>query len=317
MLIVSAGSFRQASRQRLGAAGRVWQLCIAPALFLLLCGVGFGRTREKAAPSFTIEVDEPFSRVLAVVEDVARSSVIKGTFEYAGDDQLTGAQFETSSRLFPVWTAAGKVFFKVRNRTLAPKHFIQSNDVGSVAVRYVVQENGARSTRLVIDAVFVENAGHHGHPSDGYVETCEFAEIGKRLKEFDQQRTLRASGHEFSPSRESSSQPDKPVEKEADSSATADIRRAIAEQESQLAADTANLQQLEAQARKLRASEFVRVSAERAELKASPYSHARVVTALKQGQEVTVLIKSAYWFRVRSEDGQEGWVFHSALEAQP
>jgi hypothetical protein len=288
------------------------------ALFLLVLSVPvYSRTREKAAPSFAIEVDEPFSRVVAVVEDVARSSVIKGTFEYAGDDQLTGAQFGTSSRLFPAWTGAGKVFFKVRNRTLAPKHFIQSNDVGAVAVRYVVQENGSNSTRLLIDAVFVENGGHHGHPSDGYVETCEFAEIGKRLKEFDQQRTLRASGHEFSPSRESSSQPDKSVAKEVDSSATADIRRAIAEQESQLAADTANLQQLEAQARKIRAAEFVRISAERAELKALPYSHARLVAALKQGQEVTVLVKSAYWFRVRSEDGQEGWVSHSALEAQP
>ena len=317
MLTVSAGSFWQGSRQRLGAAGRVWQLSVAPAVFLLLCGIGYGRTREKAAPSFTIDVDEPYSRVVAVVEEVARSSVIKGTFEYAGDDQLTGAQFQTNSRLFPAWTRAGKVFFKVRSRTLAPKHFIQSNDVGSVAVRYVVQENGANSTRLVIDAVFVENGGHHGHPSDGYVETCEFAEIGKRLKEFDQQRTLRASGHEFSPNRESSSQPDKPVEKEVDSSATTDIRRAIAEQESQLAADTTNLRQLEEQARKLRASEFVRISAERAELKVSPYSHARVVTALKQGQEVTVLVKSAYWFRVRSEDGQEGWVSHSAVEAQP
>jgi len=317
MLTVSAGSFWQGSRQRLGAAGRVWQLSVAPAVFLLLCGIGYGRTREKAAPSFTIDVDEPYSRVVAVVEEVARSSVIKGTFEYAGDDQLTGAQFQTNSRLFPAWTRAGKVFFKVRSRTLAPKHFIQSNDVGSVAVRYVVQENGANSTRLVIDAVFVENGGHHGHPSDGYVETCEFAEIGKRLKEFDQQRTLRASGHEFSPNRESSSQPDKPVEKEVDSSATTDIRRAIAEQESQLAVDTTNLRQLEEQARKLRASEFVRISAERAELKVSPYSHARVVTALKQGQEVTVLVKSAYWFRVRSEDGQEGWVSHSAVEAQP
>jgi hypothetical protein len=311
-------SFTQASMLRLrGRFTRKKHLCIASALFLLLCGPVHSQTHEKAAPSFTIEVDEPFSRVVAVVEDVARSSVIKGTFEYAGDDQLRGAQFETSSRLFPAWTGAGKVFFKVRNRTLAPKHFIQSNDVGSVAVRYVVQANGANSTRLVIDAVFVENGGHHGHPSDGYVETCEFAEIGKRLKEFDQQRILRASGQEFAPNRESSSQPEKPVENAVDSSATADIRRVIADQESQLAADTANLQQLEAQARKIRASEFVRISAERAELKASPYSHARVVAALKQGQEVTVLVKSAYWFRVRSEDGQEGWVSHSALEAQP
>jgi len=307
MLIVSAGFFRQASRQRLGAAGRAWQLCVAPAVFLLLCGMGYARTREKAAPSFTIEVDQPFNRVASVVEDVARSSAIKGTFEYAGEEQLEGAEFEANSRLFPAWTGAGKVFFKVRNRTLAPKHFIESNDVGAVAVRYVVQEDGTNSTRLVIDAVFVENAGHHGHPSDGYVETCEFAEIGKRLKDFDQPRPVLAANESSSRSERGSA----PV------SDTIDLPRVIAEQQAQLENESANLRQLETEARKLRASEFVKVEAERAELKAFPYSHAHVVAALTRGQEVTVLEKSAYWCRVRSEDGQEGWIAKTSLEARP
>jgi hypothetical protein len=282
---------------------------------LLLAGFGQARTRPSAAPSFTIEVDQPFAQVVPVVEEVARNSVIKGTFEYAGDQQLEGAQFEENSHLFPAWSGGGRVFFKVRNKTLAPKHFINSNDVGTVAVRYIVQDSGAHSTRLVIDAVFVENGGHHEHPSDGYVETCEFAEIGKRLQEFDQQQTLRASGHALAAARESSSQPDKSPG--TDSIATGDIGRAISDQKSQLAADTAHLQQLEAQARQMRASEFVRIGVERAELKAWPYAHARVVEALKQGQEVTVLAKSAYWYRVRSEAGQEGWLSHSVLEGQP
>jgi hypothetical protein len=276
-------------------------------VFLLLCGIGFARTREKAAPSFTIDVDQPFSRVASVVEDVARRNVIKGTFEYAGEEQLEGAEFEANSRLFPAWTGAGKVFFKVRNRTLAPKHFIESNDVGAVAVRYVVQEDVANSTRLVIDAVFVENGGHHGHPSDGYVETCEFAEIGKRLKEFGQPHTLLAANESSSRSEGESA----PV---ADAS---DLPRVIAEQQAQLENESANLRQLETEARKLRASEFMRVEAERAELKALPYSHAHVVAALTRGQEVTVLDKSEYWCRVRSEDGQEGWIAKTALEVRP
>jgi hypothetical protein len=291
-------------------------LSVVPLVFWLLSGLCYSRTRETAAPSFTIDVDQPFSQVVTVVEDNARSSVIKGTFEYAGDDQLTGAQFEESSRLFPTWSGAGRVFYKVRNKTLAPKHFINSNDVGTVAVRYVVQDNGARSTRLVIDALFVENGGHHGHPSDGYVETCEFAEIGKRLKELDLEQTMRASGHSYSPSRESSSQPDQARDR-ADAGATGDLGRALSDQKSRLAADTANLEQLELQVRQMRASEFVRIRAERAELKASPYAHARVVEALKQGQEVTVLARSTYWYRVRSEDGQEGWLLHAAVETQP
>lgn len=285
-------------------------------LLLVLAGVCYGRTRE-TAPPFTIDVDKPFGQVLRAVEDVARSSTIKGTFEYSGDQQLEGAQFDENSRLFPTWSGNGRVFFKVRNKTLAPKHFINSNDVGTVAIRYIVQDNGNNSTRLVIDAVFVENAGHHGHASDGYVETCEFAEIGKRLNQFDQPEALRASGNEFSPNRESSSQADKATEIATDSSATSDIRRAISDQKFQLAADAAKLKELEAQAQKIRAAEFVRVRAERVELRVSPYSHARVVEALKQGQEVTVLAKSAYWCRVLSDDGQEGWAPYSALEIQP
>src|SRR6266436_471012 len=247
-----AGSIQTSTKRLQPQLEPSWRssLPVVPA-FLLLSGLCYSRTRETAAPSCTFDVDQPFSRVVAVVEDIARSSVIKGTFEYAGDDQLTGAQFEETSRLFPAWTNGGKVFFKVWNKTLDRKHFIESNDVGTVAVRFVVQEIGANSTRLVIDAVFVENGGHHGHPSDGYVETCEFAEIGKRLKEFDLQQALKASGHQFSPSRESSSQPDKAADDAADTNATGDIRRAIADQKSQLAADTANLQQLESQARQM------------------------------------------------------------------
>ena len=283
---------------------------------LVLAGWCYARTRETAAPSFTIDLDKPVGQVLKAVEDVARSGTIQGTFEYTGDQHLEGAHFDENSRLFRTWPGNGKVFFKVRNKTLAPKHFINSNDVGTVAVRYIVQDNSNNSTRLVIDAVFVENARHHGHPSDGYVETCEFAEIGKRLNQFDQREALRASGREFSPTQESSSQAENALEP-TDSSATADIWRAISDQKSQLAADTAKLKQLEAQAHKIQAAEFVRIRAERVELRASPYSHARIVESLKQGQEVTVLAKSAYWCRVRAEDGQEGWAQYSALEVQP
>ena len=301
--------FGRFPRLRFGVSG---VLCATSIFLVVFVLPAFGRTRETAAPSFTIDVDKPFDRVVTVVEEVARGGVIRGTFEYAGDEQLEGAKFSATSKLFPAWDGGGKIFYKFRERTLAPKHFIESNDVGTVAVRYVVQNIGPSSTRLTIDSVFVENGGHHPHPSDGYVETCEFAEIGKRLKEFDQD----GSSSEFSSSKEG-----KPGTNAngpgATSNGSDDIQRAIADQKAQLATETANLQNLEDQSRQIRTSEFVRVRAERAELKASPYSHARVIEALKQGQELTILAKSAYWLRVRSEDGQEGWLHHSAVEAQP
>jgi hypothetical protein len=329
-----------------GPNSRLRHTSITCLLVLLLCLPGYSRTRDTGAASFSIDLDKPFNEVVAIVEEVARSGSIKGTFEYRGEEQLTGAQFSEKSQLFPAWTQPGKVFYKVRTKALSPSHFLNSNDVGTVAVRYVVQERAPNLTRLFIDAVFIENARHHGHPSDGYVETCEFGEIGKLLKDREQLQKLAASGQPFSPGQESTSHSEEQQEEikaeaqkkeagrdkhkakeiaraetprvvEVDSAKLGDLQRVIAEQKSLLATDNANLDKLEGQARQLRASEFVRVKSDRAELKVLPYAHARVVEALKKGQEVTVLSKSAYWYQVRSEDGQEGWISHMLLEVQP
>src|ERR1700756_1456736 len=181
---------------------RACAICLS---ILFLCGLCYSRSRDTAGASFSIDLDKPFAEVLSAVSDVAHSGSIKGTFEYRDEEQLNGAQFEEKSQLFPVWSGPGKVLYKVRAKTLSPSHFLNSNDVGSVAVRYVVQGLSPNSTRLFIDAVFIENARHHGHPSDGYVETCEFGEIGKRLKERDQLLAEAATGQQFSPGAESSS----------------------------------------------------------------------------------------------------------------
>jgi len=319
-----------ASLARVGTrTTRIQRRCTTLSLFLLCVPVSWA-ARDTGAASFSIDLDKPYADVLAIVSDVAHAATIKGTFEYRGEDSLDKAEFQENSRVFPAWTEPGKVFYKVRTKALSPSHFLNSNDVGTVAVRYVVQERGPNSTRLFIDAVFVENARHHGHPSDGYVETCEFGEIGKRLKERDQLLAETATGQQFSPGTESSSRkedalaqpvahpaPPVPAAEVVDTSKTSDLANAIAEQKSQLAADYAGLEKLEGQARQLRSAEFVKVKADRAELKALPYTHARVVESLKRGQEVTVLSKSAFWYQVRSEDGQEGWISHSMLEAQP
>jgi hypothetical protein len=306
--------------------------CWASLLILFLCAPCFSRSRDTGGASFSIDLDSPFDDVVTAVSDVAHSASIKGTFEYRDEEQLNGAQFAEKSSLFPAWTGSGKVFFKVRSKALSPSHFLNSNDVGTVAVRYIVQQQSPNQTRLFIDAVFIENARHHGHPSDGYVETCEFGEIGKRLKDRKLLQTQAAAGQQFSPVAESSSRVDatseppppappvsKPVAAQipVDTAQNTDLQRAIDEQTSLLVADSANLDKLEAQARQLRTSEFVRVKSDRAELKALPYAHARVVEALTKGQEVTVLAKSSYWYQVRAEDGKEGWISHALLEVQP
>jgi hypothetical protein len=302
-------------------------LCFVFGALLLPYAAAFSRDRNPIA-SFSIDLDKPFPEILEIVDEVAHAASIKGTFEYLGDEQLSGAQFQEKSQLFPPWTEPGKVFYKVRTKVLSPSHFLNSNDVGTVAVRYVVQEKSPNLTRLFIDAVFIENARHHGHASDGYVETCEFGEIGKRLKERELLQAEAKSGQQFST--ESSSRIDAPAppnpglpppaeqapSSAIDSANTGDLQRVIAEQNSLLAGERANLANLEAQARRLRSAEFVRVKSERAELKVLPYAHARTLEALRRGQEVTVLARSRYWYQIRAEDGQEGWIPHALLEAQ-
>jgi SH3 domain-containing protein len=308
------------ARARCGVCARgLFILC--PSLLVLLLG-STSSGRETGAPSFAIEVDKPYEEVVAVVNEVAHTSVIKGTFEYWDEEELTGAEFAENVRWFAGWSGAGKVFYKVRRKVLSPSHFINSNDVGTVGVRYVVQGDGTHSTRLLIDAVFVENARHHWHASDGYVETCEFAEIGKRLQEYERLRAEGSSGPGFSTSHESFSRGEgaprgnQAAVEVADNQA-GDLQRMIAEQKSVLETERAQLEQLEAQARQLRRAEYVRVSAERAELRVMPYTHARMVEALKKGQEVTILARSHAWYQVRAEDGQQGWVAQTLLEAQP
>src|SRR5215470_18175073 len=254
--------------------GKTTRIGMACLLTLFMTIGSFCRTRDTGAASFSIDLDKPFNEVLAIIDEVAHSGSIKGTFEYRGDEQLSGALFTEKSSLFPAWTEPGKVFYKIRTKALSPSHFLNSNDVGTVAVRYVVQERGPSSTRLFIDAVYIENARHHGHPSDGYVETCEFGEIGKLLKDREQLQALAASGQPLSPEKESTSlsqdrqdaikaevekriAPGKPNPKrvktaeppkvvEIDSAKLNDLRRVIAEQKSQMASERAALEHLEA-----------------------------------------------------------------------
>src|SRR5262249_23507512 len=104
------------------------------------------RSHDPVAATFAIDLDKPFNQVLQAVNEVANNRVIPGTFEYKGDQSLPGAVLDQDCQLFRQWSGPGKVFFKVRKKTLAPVHFLNSNDIGTVAVRYVVQEIGSNLT---------------------------------------------------------------------------------------------------------------------------------------------------------------------------
>ena len=64
---------------------------------------------------------------------------------------------------------------------MSPQFFKDSNDLGTIAIRYIIRAINPTSTALQIDAVFLENDHRRVHQSEGVVESAEFAEIQKRL----------------------------------------------------------------------------------------------------------------------------------------
>jgi hypothetical protein len=128
-----------------------------------------------------VNVPLPEPEVALVVEEVSQNTIIRGTKEYNKDEYVAGAVAATSTPVFPPWNEGGKVFYKVRKQALDPRNFKDSADVGTLAVRYVVQPQGEKNTVVRIDAVFVEDFRHSVHPSNGSVESNEYKDIQDRL----------------------------------------------------------------------------------------------------------------------------------------
>jgi polyhydroxyalkanoate synthesis regulator phasin len=143
-----------------------------------------GRGKKSAlqyGAGLIVNIPLPEPEVAQVVEEVAQNTIIRGTKEYNKDEYVTGAVGAASTPVFPKWTEGGKVFYKVRTQALDPRNFKDSGDVGTLAVRYVVQPQGDKNTVLRIDAVFVEDFRRTVHPSNGSVESSEYKDIQDHL----------------------------------------------------------------------------------------------------------------------------------------
>jgi hypothetical protein len=164
--------------------------CVAPATDLLILLLVFaaipafaiGKKNHVAyGEGLIINIPLPESEVERVVADIAANGIIRGTKEYNKDEFVSGAQPAATSTAFPEWKQSGKVFYKVRTEALDPRGFKDSNDIGTLAVRYVVQPQGEKNTVLRIDALFKEDFKHTVHLSDGSVESNEYRDIQDHL----------------------------------------------------------------------------------------------------------------------------------------
>jgi hypothetical protein len=142
------------------------------------------RGKKDASPygeGLIVNIPMPEAEVAQVVEDVASNTIIRGTKEYNKDEYVAGAEAAASSTLFPAWKDGGKVFYKVRKEALDPRNFQNGGDVGTLAVRYVLQPQGDKNTVLRIDALFEEDFRRTLHKSNGSVESNEYQIIHDRL----------------------------------------------------------------------------------------------------------------------------------------
>lgn len=257
----------------------------------------------------------PEAEVSKVVQDVVQNGIIRGTKEYNKDEYVEGAAPATSTRVFKEWIEGGKVFYKVRLKAIDPRNFKDGNDVGTLAVRYVVQPQGDKNTVLRIDAVFVEDYRKVSHASNGSVESAEYKDIHDRLDEIQQlqDQTVEA---EKEKQNQLAQRPAPSVTLETPSSAAQPVAIAASTPPTTSAA-LPPPQTLEEHVRELRQQVERRVKSPGAPLKSAPFHTASTLQSLPAGAEVLIVISTTYWVGIETHEGQHGWILRDALEPVP
>ncbi len=263
---------------------------------------GRDKKHEDYGLGFSTEITAPESEVVQAVEAIIDNGIIQGSFEYNKDKYIEHASSATSSPLFPEWKNPGKVFYKVREKVLAPANFKETRDEGTLAVRYVVQSRDATRTILRIDAVFVEDFRRTVHPSDGNVESAEFRDIQDHVDALELQKSQAQEGEKH---------------RQEELARQALERKSEEDEAVALASAQTSAQSLEQHVHDLRRQAERVIKAPGAQLKSAPFHTASNLKSLETGTEVVIVIATPYWYGVETEDGQHGWIHHDQLEPLP
>lgn len=309
---------------------------LAAAVFLLAAALPSLQARAKDklpyGEGLIVNVPYPEPVVEQVVRDVVQNGLIRGTKEYNKDEYVSGAQAADSTHVFPPWTEGGKVFYKVRLHALDPRNFKDSGDVGTLAVRYILQPQGDKNTVLRVDAVFVEDFRRVAHASNGSVEGSEYKDIHDRLDALDvmkqqaaeaelenQQERLKKQGQAVSSGQGMSSSRAVPPAPAPENTVAANDagQHAPAPAAPQGPAELAVGQTLEQHVQDLRHQVERLVKAPGAPLKSAPFHTASVLSPLPTGTEILILISTPYWYGVETHEGQHGWIYRDDVEPLP
>jgi hypothetical protein len=274
---------------------------IFAALMLALCAGMLAKDRVEG-PGFVKELEGSSRDVLEAVKSDLEDQTIHGTYVFDKEPILTGATEEQSSKAFPEWTGGGQVFYKVRPKAIAPRHFLESADQGTIVVRFVLIPLTADRMRLRIDAIYVEDAHRVYHQSDGTVEGAEFKVIHDRLLaiQFDEQEAADARRR-----------------RDSAELVKQNFIHQREDETTRLAEAEAGVKDLQERVQKLRHELDRRVKAPGADLKAAPFREAATIKPVAAYTEVVVVIVTPHWLGIEEPDGQRGWLAEDQLEPLP
>ena len=240
--------------------------------------------------------------VRQAVTTVQKDHIIHGTKIFDKEPVLSGAQAVDSTTLFEPWDGPGEVYFKIRQEAIAPRHFLDSGDAGTIGVRYVIVSVAANRVRVKVDAVYVESAHRIVHQSDGTVEKEEMKEIKDTLESAQQAAAVAAETRRREQSAELVRQ---------------SYLRQREDESTRLSSLQEDKKELQQEITSLRHELERRVKAPGADLKAAPFRSAANLKTLAAYTELIVLIVTPHWLGVETPEGQRGWLPVEQLEPLP
>lgn len=295
--------FRHSWEGWLGPVGTALKMCRVAAA-CLVCAAPYAWAKERDVPGagLVMEFSASYDNALRALQEIVQDQTIHGTYMYDREKTLTGAVTAEATPLFDRWEGGGKVFYKIRTEVIAPRHFLESADLGTIAVRYVLTSVNPERMRLRIDAIFMEKAHRAGHASDGTVESSEYKVIQDRLQAIQSAEQEAADAEQH---------------RESIALAQQSLLRQRQDESTQLAAAQSSVQDLERRIDTLRHELERRVKAPGASLKAAPFHSAANLAELAAYTEVVIAIVTPHWLGVETPQGQRGWLPVEQLESLP
>jgi len=308
--------------------------CVA--VFIVLSSLpARAKTKTKGVPavSSNIEVTATLADAMKAVEEVASDPTMYGTYVYERDKTLTGARQVDSSSAFGKDAPEGKTLYKVVDNVLAPRHFRDAEDSGTVTVRYLVRAVNPATVRIRVDAVFIESARRTVHASEGAVESAEFGQVQQHLNRIQarEKEALEAAKEQAS----ETTKPELQEKGKPGAKTLPDVAPGPAELVPAPAAAVAgtaptnvaagdvpsaasgSVAELEQRVNRLRHQVEARIKQPGAPLKSAPFHTATTIQTVPGDSEVAVVILTSYWYGVQTTDGHTGWIQRRQLEALP